>query len=95
MESSDKTGKFQMVLDGTYPGTDLPVYKVYFADEYQDVTVRFPRSIGEVWAVGFKGVTGKYIADGVRYQLNGSYNESPLFPIGAFAAAARAMIEEF
>jgi hypothetical protein len=83
---------YQLVRDDDYPGTGLPVYKVFDADEYQDVTVKHPRAIGEVWSVGVEGVCGKFIPTGVRFQLSGSYAESPVFPAGAYADAARAMI---
>jgi hypothetical protein len=86
---------YQMVRDGNYPGTDLPVFKVYDAEEYNDPTVQFPRSIGEVWGVGVKGVTGSFVPTGVRYQLNGSFAESPVLAAGAYAKAANAMIAEY
>jgi hypothetical protein len=85
---------YQLVQTGTYPGTDLPVYRVYDAEEYGDPTVRNPRPIGEVWAVGVPGVTGRHVPTGVRYQLANSSEESPLLPAGAYADAARAMIEK-
>jgi hypothetical protein len=84
--------KFQLVRDGDYPGTGLPLYKVYDAAEYGDATVRRPRPLGEVWAVGVPGVTGKYVPTGVRFQRSGSWQESPVLPAGAFGDAARAMI---
>src|ERR1700685_1194986 len=59
---------FQRVRDGEYPGTTLPVFKVYDADEYNDVSVRNPRPVGEVWGVGVKGVTGEWISTGVGFQ---------------------------
>ena len=85
---------YQMVLDGEYPGTSLPVYKVYDADEYNDPSVSRPRPIGEVWGVGAKGVTEGFVPTGVRFQLSGTgeLSASPLFPAGAYASAARAMI---
>jgi hypothetical protein len=86
--------KYQLVRDGDYEDTGLPVYKVYDAAEYQDTSVRHPRSVGEVWGVGVKGVTEGFIPTGVRYQASGSYAESPVFPLGAYATAARAMIED-
>jgi hypothetical protein len=85
-------GKFQLVRDGDYPGTGLPVFKVYDAEEYNDPGVRYPRPVGEVWGVGVRGVTGKFVPTGVRYQLAGSEAESPVFPVGAYGTAARAML---
>jgi len=93
MTASTAEGKFQLAREGDYPGTGLPVYKVYDAEEYNDTSVRRPRVFGEVWGVGVRGVTGKFIPTGVRYQLAGSWDASPVFPVGAYAAAARAMIE--
>lgn len=83
---------YQMIADGNYPGTDLPVFKVFDADEYADVT-RTPRPVGEVWAVGVKGVSGKFVPTGTRYALTGSWAESPVLPIGAYADAAREMVK--
>lgn len=77
---------YELVLDGEYPGTGLPVYKVYPAGDPK------ARAIGEVWGVGVKGVTGLFVPTGVRFQLSGSYDESPVLPAGAYARAARAMI---
>jgi hypothetical protein len=79
---------YQLVRDGDYPGTDLPVFKVYDAE---DVTAP---AIGEVWAVGVKGVTGRHIPTGVRWQLAGTgmLGASEPMPAGAYADAARAMI---
>lgn len=83
---------FQLVREGVYPGTDLPFYRVYDADEYQDVTVKHPRAIGEVWGVGIVGVTGRFIPTGVRYSLTGSEVSSSVFGPGQYAVAARVMI---
>lgn len=85
---------YQMVLDGEYPETGLPVYKVYDADEYNDPSVIRPRAIGEVWGVGVKGAAAGFVPTGVRFQLSGTgdLSASPLFPAGAYAKAARAMI---
>lgn len=86
---------YQMIQDGEYPGTGLPVYKVYNADEYQDTSIASPRPIGEVWGVGVRGVTGQFIPTGVRFQLSGSWEESPVLPAGAYGDAARAMIRKY
>jgi len=92
---------YQMIREEDYPTTGLPVYRVYDADEYQDVTVERPRPIGEVWGTGVKGVTGRFILTGFRYGLAG---EGPLAqaeradatePFRSYADAARAMIAEF
>lgn len=83
---------YETVRDGNHPGTGLPLFKVYDADEYQDVTVRYPRPVGEVWGVGVRGVTGRCVPTGVRWQLSGSWEESPLYPVAAYGTAARAMI---
>ena len=58
---------YQLLRIGDYPGTDLPLFGVFPAED--------PKShhIGEVWAVGVKGVAGKWIPTGVRYQLNGGF----------------------
>jgi hypothetical protein len=85
---------YQMQRAEDYPGTGLPVYQVFDAEEYAD-TSRRPRPIGEVWGVGSAGVTGRYIPTGVRWQLSGSLAESPTYPAGAYAEAARAMIAAF
>jgi hypothetical protein len=86
---------YQLVQDGTYPGTDLPVFKVYDADEYQDPAVRDPRAIGEVWGTGVRGVTGQFVPAGVRWQISGTWEASPLYPAGAYADAARAMVAAY
>jgi hypothetical protein len=86
---------YQMINDGNYPGTDLPVFKVFDADEYNDTEVRHPRPIGEVWSIGARGVTGRFVPTGVRWQLSGSFSESPVLPAGAYADAARVMIAAY
>ncbi len=86
---------YQLVRDGEYPGTGLPVFKVYDADEYNDASIARPRHIGEVWGVGVKGVTGQFIPTGVRWQLVGSFAESPEYPAAAYGNAARAMIKAY
>lgn len=86
---------YELVHDGNYPGTDLPVFKVFDADEYNNPTVRHPRPIGEVWGTGVAGVTGLSVPTGVRWQLSGSFAESPLHPAGDYAGAARAMIAAY
>jgi len=88
---------YQLVHDGNYPGTDLPVYKVFDADEYNDTSVKYPRPVGEVWGVGVKGVTGKFIPTGVRWEIAGhmTLDDSNLLPAGAYADAARAMIAAY
>lgn len=80
---------YELVRHGDYPGTDLPNYGVYPAND--------PKApfIGEVWAIGVKGVTGQWIPTGVRYQLNGDYTESPVFAAGNYAGAAREMISKY
>lgn len=92
---------YQIIHEDYYPGTGLPVYRVYDADEYQDTTVKRLRPVGEVWGVGVKGVTGKFILTGFRYGLSG---EGPLVqaeradatePFPSYGDAARAMIAEF
>lgn len=83
---------YQLIRDGDYPGTDLPVFKVFDADEYNDPAVKQPRPIGEVWGTGVRGVSGHFIPTAVRWQLSGSFAESPEHPAGAYADAARAMI---
>jgi hypothetical protein len=85
---------YLMTRAGDYPGTDLPTYQVWDAEEYND-TSRTPRPIGEVWAVGSRGVTGRYIPTGVRWQLSRSMAESPTYAAGAYAEACRAMIAAF
>jgi len=86
---------YQLARQGNYPGTDLPVFKVFDAEEYNDITIANPRSIGEVWAIGVQGVSGRWLPTGTRWQLNGSYEESPVLPIGAYAEAARQMIAKY
>jgi hypothetical protein len=86
--------KFQLVRDGDHPGTGLPLYKVYDAAEYGNPAVSRPRPLGEVWAVGVPGVTGRPVPAGVRFQRSGSWQESPLLPAGAYGDAARAMIAQ-
>lgn len=88
---------YQMVRDGDYEGTDLPVFKVFDADEYNDVTVKHPRPVGEVWGVGVKGVTGKFVPTGTRWEIAGrmTLDDSNLLPAGAYADAARAMIAAY
>lgn len=86
---------YQLVRDGDYPGSGLPVFKVFDAEEYNDTSVQHPRPIGEVWGTGVKGVTGRFIPTGVRWQLVGSFEESPVLPAGAYADAARAMIAKY
>ena len=86
---------YQLVRAGSYPGTDLPVFKVYDADEYEDATIKHPRPIGEVWGVGVPGVAVQSLATGVRWQLAGSWDESPVYPVAAYGEAARAMIAKF
>lgn len=86
---------FQMAEYGTYNGTDLPIYRVFDAKEYNDPTIRRPFYIGEVWGVGVKGVSGKWVPTGVRWQLTGSDDECELLPAGAYAKAARMMIEAY
>lgn len=86
---------YQLVRDGNYPGTDLPLFKVYDADEYQDPTVRYPRPIGEVWGTGVAGVSGRFVPTGTQWQLSGSWEVSPALPVGAYADAARAMIAAY
>lgn len=81
--------KYQLLRIGDYPETDLPLFGVFPADDPQS------HYIGEVWSVGVKGVTAKWIPTGVRYQLNGDYTESPLFGVGCHAEAARAMIAKY
>jgi hypothetical protein len=92
---------YQMIREEDYPTTGLPVYRVYDADEYQDVTVKRPLPVGEVWGVGVKGVTGRFVLTGFRYGLAG---EGPVAqagradatgPFSSCADAARAMIAEF
>jgi hypothetical protein len=83
---------YQMIREEDYPATGLPVYRVYDADEYQDATIARPRPVGEVWGTGVRGVTGQFIPTGVRWQLSRSFEESPLYPAGAYAEAARAMV---
>ena len=85
---------YRLIETGTYPTTDLPVYHVFDADEYADVTCT-PRPIGEVWAVGVRGVTGRYIPTGARWALAGSWEVSPLYAAGRYAEAARAMIAAY
>jgi len=77
---------YELVRDGDYPGTDLPVYKVYPAGDPK------ARAIGEVWETGVRGVSGRFIPTGTRFQLSGSWEEAPVLPAGAYADAARAMI---
>jgi len=86
---------YQMVRDGNYPGTDLPVFKVYDADEYQDTSVKYPRPIGEVWSVGVKGVVVGNVPTGVRWALAGSSEVSELYPAGAYSDASRDMIKAY
>ena len=88
---------YQMINDGNYPGTSLPVFKVYDADEYNDASVKHPRPIGEVWGVGVKGVTGRFVPTDVRWEIAGrmTLNDSNLLPAGAYADAARAMIAAY
>jgi hypothetical protein len=88
---------YQMVHDGNYPGTDLPVFKVFDADEYNDTSVKYPRLVGDVWGVGVKGVTGKFIPTGVRWEIAGrmTLDDSNLLPAGAYGDAARAMIAAY
>jgi hypothetical protein len=88
---------YQLVQDGNYPGTDLPLYKVFDADEYNDPTVKYPHPIGDVWGVGVRGVAGKFVPTGVRWEINGSLtlDDSNLLPAGAYADAARAMIRAY
>lgn len=81
---------FKLIANGTYPGTNLPTFRVFDAEEYDDVTVARPRVIGEVWAVSQHGHPS--VPTGVRYQLSGSWEVSPVLPIGAYALAAEAMI---
>jgi hypothetical protein len=89
---------YQVIREEDYPTTGLPVFRVYDADEYQDVTVAHPRPVGEVWGVGVRGVTGKFVLTGFRYGLAG---EGPLAqaeradatePFPSYAEAARAVI---
>jgi hypothetical protein len=86
---------YEVIRDGNYPGTDLPVFKVFDADEYNDASVKHPRPIGEVWSTGEPGVTGQSVPTGVRWQLSGSFDVSPLYPVGAYGEAARAMIAAY
>lgn len=86
---------YELVRDGNYPGTDLPAYKVFDADEYSSPAVRHPRPVGEVWGTGVRGVSGPFVPTGVRWQLSGSWDESPVYPAGAYADAARAMIAAY
>ncbi len=85
---------YRLIETGTYPETGLPVYRVYDAEEYADVTCT-PRHIGEVWATGTRGVLGAYIPTGARWALAGSWEESPVYPAGHYAEAARAMIAAY
>lgn len=82
---------YELVRDGDYPGTDLPVFKVFPADDPK------APAIGEVWGVGTKGVTGRFVPTGVRWQLSRAAmtDTSPLYPAGAYAAAARDMIKKY
>jgi hypothetical protein len=92
----DDIRRYQLVHDGNYPGTTLPVFKVYDALDYNDITIKYPRPVGEVWGVGVKGVTGQWVPTGVRYQLSGSMaesmDESAVLPAGHYGDAARAMV---
>jgi hypothetical protein len=63
---------YQLIEWDTYPTTGLPIYRVYDADEYQDPAIAHPRPIGEAWGVGVRGVTGRYLQTGVRWQLAGA-----------------------
>jgi hypothetical protein len=90
---------YVIMRDADYPGTGLPVYKVYDAEEYNDVS-RTPRPIGEVWLTGIKGVTGDYMPTGVRWQLAGTgmlsaSEEMPYTSIDAVSKAAREMIGQY
>jgi hypothetical protein len=89
---------YQMIAAGEYPGTGLPRFQVFDADEYQDVTVKHPQPVGEVWGVGVRGVTGRFVLTGFRWGLTG---EGPLAqaeradatePFPSCAEAARAMV---
>lgn len=89
---------YQMVRDADYPGTGLPVYKVYDAEDYDNPMVQHPRPIGEVWGTGVAGVVpGKFIPTGVRWDLAGhmTLDDSNLLPAGAYADAARAMVAAY
>lgn len=79
-----------LVRSGSYPGTDLPTFDVFDADEYENASIRRPLKLGEVWAVGVPGVVpGRYIPTGVRWSRVGSWDSSPVLPVGAYAEAAR------
>lgn len=86
---------YQLVLAGNYPNTNLPVYRVFDAGEYNDPAVRYPRAIGTVWAVGVPGVSDTWVHTGVRWQLTGACDVSPLLPVGAYSEAARAMVAAY
>lgn len=88
---------YQLVRDGDYEDTGLPVFKVFDADEYNDLSVKNPRPVGEVWGTGVPGVTGKFVPTGVRWEIAGrmTLDDSNLLPAGAYADAARAMIAAY
>ena len=86
---------YQMVRCGEYPGTNLPLFRVFDAEEYNDASVKNPQAIGEVWSTGVRGVLDTFVPTGVRWQLYGSWDESPLYPAGAHGEAARAMIAAY
>lgn len=92
---------FQMIAAGSYPGTGLPVFKVYDAEEYQDVSIKDPRPVGEVWGVGVKGVTERFILTGFRYGFSGegpiaqAWRADATEPFRSSGDAARAMIAEY
>jgi hypothetical protein len=91
---------YQLARTGDYPGTGLPLFEVFDADEYNDPTVRRPRAVGEVWGVGVRGVTGKFVLTGFRYGLAGegalaqAERADGTEPFPSCADAARAMIAE-
>jgi hypothetical protein len=91
---------YQMMSSGTYPGTDLPAFQVFDAEEYNDTSKR-PQPIGEVWGVGVKGVTGRFILTGFRWGLAGedmlaqARRADATEPLASSGDAARAMIAAY
>lgn len=92
---------YQMIREGDHSATGLPVFRVYDAQEYQDVTVERPRPVGEVWGTGVAGVTGRHALTGFRWGLSGepaltqAGRADTTEPYPSWQDAARAMIAAY
>lgn len=84
-----------MVRADNYPGTQLPTFDVFDAEEYNDPTLRNVRPIGSVWAVGNRVIEGYRFGLAGEDALSQALRADETSPLATPAKAAYALLTAY